>query len=56
MYEMKLNEGYVNVGIDHDIAEFTVKSIRKRWDFMGKKRYIGGSGRNFVLVKARSSG
>ena len=39
IYDMKINEGYVNVGIDHDTAEFAVQSIRKWWDFMGKKRY-----------------
>ena len=39
IYDMKLNEGYVNVGIDHDTAEFAVQSIRKWWNSMGKKRY-----------------
>ena len=36
---MKINEGYVNVGIEHDTAEFAVESIRKWWKFMGRKRY-----------------
>ncbi|EQD55306.1 Transposase, Rhodopirellula-type, partial [mine drainage metagenome] len=35
IYDMKLNEGYVNVGIDHDTAEFAVESIRKWWNHMG---------------------
>lgn len=39
IYDMKLNEGYVNVGIDHDTAEFAVQSIKKWWNFMGRKRY-----------------
>ena len=39
IYDMKLNEGYVNVGIDHDTAEFAVESIRKWWNHMGRKRY-----------------
>ena len=39
IYDMKLNEGYVNVGIDHDTAEFAVQSIRKWWNSMEKKRY-----------------
>ncbi len=39
IYDMKLNEGYVNVGIDHDTAEFAVKSIRKWWNLMGIRRY-----------------
>ena len=39
IFDMKLNEGYVNVGIDHDTAEFAVQSIKKWWECMGKKRY-----------------
>ena len=39
IYDMKLNEGYVNVGIDHDTAEFAVESIRRWWNLMGRKRY-----------------
>ena len=39
IYDMKINEGYVNVGIDHDTAEFAVESIRKWWKFMGRQRY-----------------
>ena len=39
IYDMKLNEGYVNVGIDHDTAEFAVNSIRKWWELMGIRRY-----------------
>ena len=39
IYDMKLNEGYVNVGIDHDTAEFAVQSIKRWWECMGKKRY-----------------
>ncbi len=39
IYDMRLNEGYVNVGIDHDTAEFAVESIRKWWNLLGRKRY-----------------
>ena len=39
IYDMKLNEGYMNVGIDHDTAEFAVQFIRKWWNSMGRKRY-----------------
>ena len=28
----KLNEGHVNVGIGHDIAELAVETIRECWD------------------------
>jgi hypothetical protein len=33
------NEGWVNVGIDHDTAEFAVNSIRTWWNNLGKKRF-----------------
>ncbi len=39
VYDVKRNEGWVNVGIDHDTAEFAVESIRKWWKFMGRVRY-----------------
>ena len=38
VYDLAANEGWVNVGIDHDTAEFAVESIR-RWWAMGKERY-----------------
>jgi hypothetical protein len=39
IYDIKANGGWVNIGIDHDTAEFAVESIRRWWDLMGKKRY-----------------
>lgn len=33
------NEGWVNVGIDHDTASFAVESIRRWWTRMGRMRY-----------------
>ena len=39
VYDIKANEGWVNIGIDHDTAEFAVESIRRWWNLMGKKRY-----------------
>ena len=39
VYDVKRNEGWVNVGIEHDTAEFAVESIRRWWKFMGRKRY-----------------
>ncbi len=29
----------MNIGIDQDIAEYTVESVRRWWNLMGKKRY-----------------
>ncbi len=39
IYDIKANEGWVNIGIDHDTSEFAVESIRRWWNLMGKKRY-----------------
>ena len=35
VYDIGRNEGWVNVGIDHDTAEFAVNSIRRWWRRMG---------------------
>jgi hypothetical protein len=34
-----LNQGWVNVGIDHDTVEFAVESIRRWWYEMGMQLY-----------------
>jgi hypothetical protein len=39
VYDLKLDEGYVNVGIDHDTAQFAVNSIRSWWRHLGAERY-----------------
>ena len=39
VYDPQANEGWVNVGIDHDTAEFAVESIRRWWRTMGGARY-----------------
>lgn len=39
VYDLTNNEGYVNVGISADTAEFAVNSIRNWWRYMGKERY-----------------
>ncbi len=39
VYDLAANEGWVNVGIDHDTAEFAVESIRRWWVHMGEERY-----------------
>ena len=38
-YDLTNNTGWVNVGIDHDTAEFAVESIRRWWQEMGKPVY-----------------
>lgn len=39
VYDESLNVGWVNVGIDHDTAEFAVQSIRRWWSQMGEYAY-----------------
>ena len=39
VYDESLNVGWVNVGIDHDTAEFAVESIRRWWSQMGEYAY-----------------
>jgi hypothetical protein len=38
-YDPARNEGFVNVGISYDTAEFAVESIRRWWNLLGTKRY-----------------
>ena len=39
VYDLMRNEGWVNVGVDHDTAEFAVASIRRWWTRMGRRAY-----------------
>ena len=39
IYDLTQNKGWINVGIDHDTAEFAVSSIRHWWQSMGKDCY-----------------
>jgi hypothetical protein len=39
VYDIAANEGWVNIGVDHDTAAFAVESIRRWWNRLGKKRY-----------------
>jgi hypothetical protein len=39
VYDVKQNVGWVNVGIDHDTAEFAVESIRRWYHHLGKGLY-----------------
>lgn len=40
-YDRGGNEGFVNVGISADTAEFAVNSIQRWWELMGQRRYSG---------------
>lgn len=39
IYDIIHNNGFINVGIDHDTAEFAVESIRRWWRHIGKRLY-----------------
>src|SRR6266576_789239 len=39
VYDLVHNQGFVNVGIDHETAEFAVESIRRWWKRWGKRLY-----------------
>ncbi|MDE3134221.1 MAG: ISAzo13 family transposase [Acidobacteriota bacterium] len=39
VYDIAANKGWVNVGIDHDTAQFAVASIRGWWQHLGQDRY-----------------
>jgi transposase len=39
IYDLTNDEGWVNVGIDHDTAQFAVASIQGWWERLGRDRY-----------------
>jgi len=43
IYDIARNEGFVNVGTDHDTATFAVASLRKWWRVQGKRAYPNAS-------------
>jgi hypothetical protein len=54
VYDIAANEGWVNVGVDHDTAAFAVESIRRWWNTLGKKRYADNAKR--LLITADCGG
>jgi hypothetical protein len=53
VYDVVHKSGFVNVGIDHETAEFAVESIRRWWRSYGKERYPD---KKEVLITADSGG
>jgi hypothetical protein len=53
VYDLVHNQGFVNVGIDHDTAEFAVASIRRWWQRVGKALYPDKS---HLLITADGGG
>jgi len=39
VYDEAQNEGFVNVGVSHDTAEFAVESVDRWWRMLGRRRY-----------------
>ena len=39
VYDLKHNEGWVSVGMDHGTARFATEALRRWWKKMGSKRY-----------------
>ena len=38
-YDVERNEGFVNVGMTHDTAEFAIESLRRWWKQVGHRHY-----------------
>jgi len=53
VYDLSKNEGWVNVGTDHDTSAFAVESIRRWWTHMGQERYPNARS---LLITADSGG
>ena len=53
IYDLVHNQGFVNVGIDHDTAEFAVASIRRWWQQWGQALYPG---KTDLLITADGGG
>jgi hypothetical protein len=43
-YDVKRNRGFVNVGMNHDTAEFAVESLRWWWRRYGRRHYTSANG------------
>ena len=52
-YDIARDRAVVNVGVDHDTAEFAVESIRRWWNLDGKQHYVRGKR---LLICADSGG
>lgn len=53
IYDLVHKSGFVNVGIDHETAEFAVESIRRWWHESGKALYPG---KKELLITADGGG
>ncbi len=56
VYDLIHNQGFVNVGIDHDTAEFAVESIRRWWEQWGRGGRAMYPGKKALLITADGGG
>ena len=56
IYDIFKNEGFVNVGVSNDTAEFAVESIRKWWNMIGKSLYPSTDEIMITAVSGGSNG
>lgn len=53
IYDLAANTGFVNVGQDHDTAEFAVASLKRWWQQVGRARYASAK---YLMITADSGG
>lgn len=53
IYDIAADEGFVNVGQDHDTAEFAVASLRRWWQQVGRVTYASAT---YLMITADSGG
>ena len=53
IYDIAANEGFVNVGQDHDTAEFAGASLKRWWEQVGRDMYPNAK---YVMITADSGG
>ena len=56
VYDLVHNRGFVNVGIDHDTAEFAVESIRRWWKEWGRGGHSLYPDKKELLITADGGG
>jgi len=53
IYDIAANEGFVNVGQDHDTAEFAGASLKRWWELVGRDLYPNAK---YLMLNADSGG
>jgi hypothetical protein len=56
VYDIGSDQGWVNVGIDHDTAQFAVNSIRSWWQHLGQPRYPNATTLQITADRGGSNG